>query len=120
MTKPEKLRALAGWLDLIDKEAGCESNEVQKDLREIADVVDSIKFIADALGEEVRLRHMIDLWCIDQLGNTDEALQKADEMFAAAKDIFYRSINPKPNFPKGGIEAMSDELAEAFWPSKPK
>ena len=63
------------------------------DNRLLADVADSIKFIADALGEEARLRQMIDLWCIDQLGNTDEALQKADEMFTVAKDIFYRGSN---------------------------
>ena len=50
---------------------------------------DAIEFIADALGEEVRLRQMIDLWCIDQLGNTEEALEKADAMFTAARDIFY-------------------------------
>jgi hypothetical protein len=37
------------------------------------------------------LRQMIDLWCIDQLGNTGEALEKADAMFTAARDIFYRS-----------------------------
>lgn len=54
---------------------------------------DAVEFIANALGEEVKLRQMIDLWCIDQLGNTDEALEKADAMFAAARDIFYRSGN---------------------------
>jgi len=42
MTKPEKLRALAAWIDLIDKESGCESNEVQKDLREIADELEQL------------------------------------------------------------------------------
>ena len=82
MTKPEKLRALAGWLDLIDKEAGCESNEVQKDLRGIADELEQ-------LGREKYVH-------------------------------FIERRYPTPNFPKGGIEAMSDELAEAFWPSKPK
>lgn len=55
----------------------------------LAAVNDSIEFIADSLGEEVQLRQMIDLWCIDQLGNTDEALDKADAMFTAARDIFY-------------------------------
>ena len=35
MTNPEKLRALADWFDKRDKESG--SNEVQQDLREIAD-----------------------------------------------------------------------------------
>lgn len=54
---------------------------------------DAVEFIANALGEEVRLRQMIDLWCIDQFGNTDEALDKADAMFTAARDIFYRSGN---------------------------
>ena len=58
-----------------------------------AAVNDAIEFIADALGEEVRLRQMIDLWCIAQLGNTDEALEKADAMFTAARGIFYRSDN---------------------------
>jgi len=38
MTNPEKLRALADWFDKRDKESG--SNEVQKDLREIADELD--------------------------------------------------------------------------------
>jgi len=42
MTNPEKLRAIAGWFDLIDKEAGCESNEVQQDLREIADELEQL------------------------------------------------------------------------------
>lgn len=52
---------------------------------------DAVEFIANALGEEVRLRQMIDLWCIDQFGNTEEAREKADAMFTAARDIFYRS-----------------------------
>ena len=52
-------------------------------------VVDAVEFIANALGDELHLRQMIDQWCIGQLGNTDEALEKADAMFAAARDIFY-------------------------------
>lgn len=52
-------------------------------------VNDSIEFIADSLGNEVQLRQMIDSWCIEQLGNTEEALDKADAMFTAARDIFY-------------------------------
>jgi hypothetical protein len=52
---------------------------------------DAVEFITNALGEEMQLRQMIDLWCIDQLGNTEEAREKADAMFTAARDIFYRS-----------------------------
>ena len=32
---------------------------------------------------------MIDDWCIKQLGNTNEALEVADKMFATARDVFY-------------------------------
>jgi len=71
-------------------EIALKSEQDLQRLRELDDVTDSINFMADALGEEVRLRQMIDLWCIDQFGNTDEALEKADEMFTAARDIFYK------------------------------
>lgn len=57
--------------------------------RLLADVADSLEFIADSLSEEVLLRQMIDDWCIKQLGNTDEALEVSDKMFTAARDIFY-------------------------------
>ena len=57
--------------------------------RLLADVVDSLSFIADGLSEEVLLRQMIDDWCIKQLGNTSEALEVADKIFTAAMDIFY-------------------------------
>lgn len=59
--------------------------------RLLADVVDSLSFIADGLSEEVLLRQMIDDWCIKQLGNTSEALEVADKMFTAARDIFYNT-----------------------------
>lgn len=57
--------------------------------RLLADVVDSLEFIADSLSEEAILRQMIDDWCIKQLGNTEESLEVADKMFTAARDIFY-------------------------------
>lgn len=57
--------------------------------RLLADCADSLEFIADSLSEEVLLRQMIDDWCTKQLGNTDEALEVADKMFTAARDIFY-------------------------------
>ena len=57
--------------------------------RLLADVADSLEFIADSLSEEALLRKMIDDWCIKQLGNTDEALEVADKMFTTARDIFY-------------------------------
>ena len=57
--------------------------------RLLADVVDSLEFIADSLSEEALLRQMIDDWCIKQLGNTEESLEVADKMFTAARDIFY-------------------------------
>ena len=57
--------------------------------RLLADVADSLEFIADSLSEEALLRQMIDDWCIKQLGNTDEALEVADKMFTAARDVFY-------------------------------
>ena len=82
MTKPEKLRAIADWFDNRDRESGSNTNEVQKDLRGIADELEQ-------LGREKYVH-------------------------------FIERRYPTPNFPKGGIEAMSDELAEAFWPSKPK
>ena len=40
MTNPEKLRALADWFDKRDKESG--SNEVQQDLRAIADELEQL------------------------------------------------------------------------------
>jgi hypothetical protein len=52
-------------------------------------VYDALGFMSDSLSEEVLLRQMIDDWCIRQLGNTDEALDVADRMFTAARDIFY-------------------------------
>lgn len=57
--------------------------------RLLADVVDSLGFIADYLSEEALLRQMIDDWCIKQLGNTEESLKVADKMFATARDVFY-------------------------------
>ena len=57
--------------------------------RLLADVVDSLEFIADSLSEEALLRQMIDDWCIKQLGNTNKALEVADKMFATARDVFY-------------------------------
>jgi len=57
--------------------------------RLLADVVDSLSFITDSLSEEALLRQMIDDWCLKQLGNTDKALEVADKMFTAARDIFY-------------------------------
>ena len=57
--------------------------------RLLADVVDSLEFIADSLSEEALLRQMIDDWCIKQLGNTNEALEVADKIFATARDVFY-------------------------------
>lgn len=57
--------------------------------RLLADVVDSLEFIADSLSEEALLRQMIDDWCIKQLGNTEESLEVADKMFTTARDIFY-------------------------------
>lgn len=55
----------------------------------LADVVDSLEFIADSLSEEALLRQMIDDWCIKQLGNTNEALEVADKMFTTARNVFY-------------------------------
>lgn len=69
-----------------------ESKNIQDPDRLLVAIDGSIEFIANSLGEEVHLRQMIDLWCIDQLGNTEEALDKADAMFTAARDIFYGSI----------------------------
>ena len=57
--------------------------------RLLADVVDSLEFIADSLSEEALLRQMIDDWCIKQLGNTEKSLEVADKMFTTARDIFY-------------------------------
>jgi len=42
MTNPEKLRAIAGWFDKQSKKSGTKSNEVQKDLREIADELEQL------------------------------------------------------------------------------
>jgi len=42
MTKPEKLRAIADWFDNRDRESGSNTNEVQKDLREIADELEQL------------------------------------------------------------------------------
>ena len=53
-------------------------------------VEEAIEFMVDALENEVQLRNMIDKWCISQMGNTGEALEKADLMFTAARDIFYK------------------------------
>lgn len=57
------------------------------------EINDGLDIINKCLEEEVRLRKMLDEWCIDQLGNTEEALDKADSMFAAARDIFYKRPN---------------------------
>ena len=54
-----------------------------------AAAVVSLEFINDYLSEEALLRQMIDDWCIKQLGNTNEALEVADKMFTAARDVFY-------------------------------
>lgn len=67
----------------IDHKNGNNANRL------LADVVDSLEFIADSLSEEALLRQMIDDWCIKQLGNTNEALEVADKMFTTARDIFY-------------------------------
>ena len=67
----------------INHENGNDANRL------LADVVDSLEFIADSLSEEALLRQMIDDWCIKQLGNTNEALEVADKMFATARDVFY-------------------------------
>ena len=67
----------------INHENGNDANRL------LADVVDSLGFIADSLSEEELLRQMIDDWCVKQFGNTKEALDVADKMFTAARDIFY-------------------------------
>jgi len=59
------------------------------ELVESNEINDSIEFMAEALDGEVKLRQMIDLWCVDQLGNTNEALEKSESMFIKARDIFY-------------------------------
>lgn len=69
------------------------SNKIPENSDEVIhlleDVYDALGFMSDSLSEEVLLRQMIDNWCIRQLGNTDEALDVADRMFTAARDIFY-------------------------------
>ena len=50
---------------------------------------DAFEIIDNGMENEMKLRQMIDQWCEGQLGNTDEALEKADLMFTAARDIFY-------------------------------
>lgn len=58
------------------------------------EIREAIKSFSDELEEELRLRQMIDDWCCYQLGNTKEAMDKADRMFSAARDIFYKNSKP--------------------------
>jgi len=51
--------------------------------------VEPFEIIDNGMENEVKLRQMIDQRCEGQLGNTDEAREKADTMFTAARDIFY-------------------------------
>lgn len=53
-------------------------------------VNDALGDIADCLERELKLRAAIDDWVYEQLGNTDEAVDKADEMFSTAIEIFNR------------------------------
>ena len=66
------------------------SEDVETDM-----ISDALKFVSDELGDEVELRKMIDNWCVDKLGNNSEAMDKADKMFTAARDVFY-SQQPIP------------------------
>ena len=65
MTNPEKLRALADWFDKRDKESGSKSNEVQQDLREIADELERKKYLwwfgKQAIKEDKRRTEYTDL-----------------------------------------------------------
>lgn len=55
---------------------------------------DAIELLKNWLEEECELRKFIDEWCIRQLGNSDSSLEKADMMFMAARDIFYKKELP--------------------------
>ena len=114
MTNPEKLRALAGWLDLIDKEAGCESNEVQQDLRAIADELEKLsreKYI-HFIGRRYPTPYF-PKGGIEAMGNS-----RQDSRDSLIEWIMAFKENRKPNL-WNKYETL-DELAEAFWPSKPK
>jgi hypothetical protein len=52
----------------------------------------TVVFTEHALDREAQLQQLLDTWCIEQLGNTDIAHNKADEMFAAAKAVFYKGL----------------------------
>ncbi|MFC4262448.1 hypothetical protein ACFOWM_06150 [Ferruginibacter yonginensis] len=54
---------------------------------------------------DVTLRSLIDMWCVKIHGNNDEALEKANNMFEAARKEFYK--NEKPLFPPDRIEKHS-------------
>lgn len=43
MPDPTKLRALAYWFDIKDREAGVAGDEVQRDLRRWADLAEQIR-----------------------------------------------------------------------------